>query len=334
MIRSIALAAFCVAFLMHPPAATAAQHDAHLSSDRDINVARALVQQGRFQPALQILRQFDANHPDRLDILFLIGLAALGAHQQIPADAGVGDAFLNEAIRAFHAMLVQQPGLMRVRLELAYAFFLRESDDLAKQQFELVLAGNPPPVVAANIRRFLETIRARRRFSGSFGVTLAPDTNINNQSTEKTVYIIGLPFQLQSEQPKSGVGVVVSASGEYQQPLGDYARLVFGGELQRTEYPNSDFDRTALLLHTGPALAPVAKCRSAGAEQTRPPLSGQQPALPRDRSQHGDFGAADGSVEHRGWPSMAGAAIFAISTVPTVRSARLRSSVTGSPLPH
>ena len=39
------------------------------------------------------------------------------------------------AIAAFRAMLVRRPELVRVRLELARAFFLKEEDRLAERHF-------------------------------------------------------------------------------------------------------------------------------------------------------------------------------------------------------
>ena len=48
-------------------------------------------------------------------------------------------------------MLVKGPGLVRVRLELARAFFLKEEDSPATRHFEQVLAGQPPAAVALNV---------------------------------------------------------------------------------------------------------------------------------------------------------------------------------------
>ena len=51
---------------------------------------------------------------------------------------------LDRAIAAFRSILVDRPELVRVRLELARAFFLKEEDTLARRHFEQVLAGRPP----------------------------------------------------------------------------------------------------------------------------------------------------------------------------------------------
>ena len=102
---------------------------------------------------------------------------------------------LNLGIASFRFILFDRPELVRVRLELARAFFLKGEDSLSQRHFEWVLAGEPPEPVVANIRSFLNVIRARRRWSFSLGAAIAPDTNIGGTSDERTIYIFGLPFQ-------------------------------------------------------------------------------------------------------------------------------------------
>ena len=58
-------------------------------------------------------------------MLFLIGLAATGASQQPDLADDEREALLDEAIASLHTMLIDRPGLVRVRLELARAFFLK-----------------------------------------------------------------------------------------------------------------------------------------------------------------------------------------------------------------
>ena len=109
-----------------------------------------------------------------LDALFSDGMAAVeGAYSE--TDDERRDVLLDEAITAFHAMLVVRPDLVRVRLELARVFFLKGEDGLARQHFEYVLAGDVPEEVKANVRLFLAEIRARRRWSFNLGMAMAPD---------------------------------------------------------------------------------------------------------------------------------------------------------------
>ncbi len=225
----------------------------HLSSDPVVNQARALIEGGRHRDALRVLRPLAPAHPDRTDVLFLVGLAALGAAQVPEITESGRTAFLGEAVAAFHAILIDRPGLVRVRLELARAFYLKGDNDLSREHFERVLAGRPPPAMAVNIQRFLEAIRARRRWTGHFGATLAPDSNINAASDEKVIYIHGLPLHRDADATaRSGLGAVLWGGGEYQHPLSRRLRLRTGADLARREYAGSEFDQTFLSAHIGP----------------------------------------------------------------------------------
>ena len=207
---------------------------------------------GILPAVLALLLCLPAAAQDDPAVLFQRGMAAAG-QAGFAMDAGQRDALLDEAADSFHVMLVQDPDLERPRLELARILFLQGKDRLAKEHFERVLASDPPPPVVANINRFLSEIRARRRWSAHFGFALAPDSNIGAGSDERFVNIYGLPFRRdQEELISSGVGVKVWAGGEYQHPLGEKLRLRLGGNVSRTEYKESRFDKMNLSAHVGP----------------------------------------------------------------------------------
>ncbi len=246
---------FFIAVLFLYESAFAVSDRSHLSSDPSVKEARTLVQSRRFNEALIILRPLAKGHPDQTDVLFLIGLAAIEESQKAEKTGKEKIALLDEAIAALRKILINRPGLVRVRLELARAFFLKGNDDLARQEFERVLAGGPHPAVVANIRRFLGVMTERRRLSGYFGFTLAPDTNINSSSDEEIIYINVqgqlLPFRLDDPGEESGFGVLMWGGGEYQHPLGKRLRLRLGADISHREYKGRQFDRTFLSGHTG-----------------------------------------------------------------------------------
>ena len=214
---------------------------------------RTLIREGRFKEVLGILRPLARGGAVEANVLFLIGLAATGASQQPNLSGDEREALLDEAIASLRAMLVDRPGLVRVRLELARAFFLKGENDLARKHFEHVLAGSPPGPVAANVRRFLSEIRARRRWSLRAGFALAPDTNIGGTSAERIIYINDLPFRRDvTELTTSGIGVSVWGGWEYQYPLGERLRLRIGADASRREYADSRFDRMFVSGHAGP----------------------------------------------------------------------------------
>ena len=215
--------------------------------------AQALIDAGRFVEAVNMLGPLVRGDVVDADNLFLYGLAALGASQQEGMADDARENLLDEAIGAFHAMLVDEPGLVRVRLELARAFFLKGEDTLARRHFEHVLAGKPPAGVVLNVNRFLAQMRARKRWSTYVGFALAPDTNIGGGSDERTIYIHGLPFERDAEDlTTSGVGVSVWGGGEYQYPLNDRLRLRAGGDVSRREYKGGEFDQMFAAGHVGP----------------------------------------------------------------------------------
>ena len=83
-------------------------------------------------------------------VLFVLGLAATQA--SLPPDVSEErrELLLNLAIASFRVILINSPELVRVRLELARAFFLKGEDSLSQRHFESVLAGNLPEPVVAN----------------------------------------------------------------------------------------------------------------------------------------------------------------------------------------
>ena len=215
--------------------------------------AQALLREGRLAEALDLLRPLVRGPEVDADIVFLIGLAATELSQQPGVPDAAREDLLEEAIAAFRFMLVNRPELVRVRLELARAFFLKGEDRLAREHFEQVLAGNPPAPVVTNVRSFLAEIRARRRWNLRGGFALAPDTNIGATSEERIIYISGLPFVRDAEElSTSGVGLSAWLSGEYQYPWGDRRRLRAGADVSRRDYAGSRFDQTFVSVHGGP----------------------------------------------------------------------------------
>ena len=266
--RPIAVAAAALLFLLPaaPASAAAPAKPAPIAAvEAPAARAQALIRDRRFGQALGVLRPLVQGGPVKPNVLFLFGLTALEVAQQPGLSDDARDALLDEAIIAFHTMLVAQPRLVRVRLELARAFFLKDEDKLATRHFEQVLAGNPPAGVALNVNRFLNRIRARKRWSLNLGMALAPDTNIGAGSDERIIYIdVGgqlLPFRRDADElTTSGIGVSAWLGGEYQYPLGEAGtgpraslwRLRAGGNLSRKEYRESRFDQMTLTGHVGP----------------------------------------------------------------------------------
>ena len=221
-----------------------------------VDAARELVRNGKMMRRWTHCVALAKTHPKRTDILFLLGLAAIERSEQPDITEADREALLADAITALRTILIDRPDLVRVRLELARAFFLNEDDSLARDHFERVLAGNPPPSVVANVQLFLDSIRARRRWSTYLGVALLPSTNIGRDPHENTIITIpGLsdfPFR-PDETRKSGVGISVWAGGEYHYPLAERVRLLLGSDATLQQYPGKEFDQISLSGHVGPS---------------------------------------------------------------------------------
>ena len=243
---------FIVALLCQVSVALASDRP-HLSSDPQVQHARELIQHGRFDEALAVLRPLSPDHPDKTDVRFLIGLAAIKSFNLAKTNEEHKTALLDEAIATLYAILIDQPGLVRVRLELARAFFLKHEDDLSREHFERVLASNSPAAMVANINQFLAIMQARRRWLGYFGISIAPDTNINAASDAEFIYINGLPFSRSADsRASSDIGVVGWGGIEYQHPLGDRLRVRIGVDVNHREYRGKSFDQTFIGGYVGP----------------------------------------------------------------------------------
>ena len=125
--------------------------------------AEELVRTGRFDEVLAVPRSLAQGLAVDVGVLFQLGLAAFGVAQTPGVEEDKRDALLDEAMTAFRTMLVRDPDLPRVRLELAHVNFLKGEDDRAREQFERVLAGRPPELAILNVHCILAQIRARRR---------------------------------------------------------------------------------------------------------------------------------------------------------------------------
>ena len=215
--------------------------------------ARQLIRAHRYGEALTLLRSLIGAETVDADAFFLLGMAAMEASRRPGLSEGEREVLLDASVTAFRIMLIERPDLVRVRLELARAFFYQGEDALAREHFERVLAGDLPPAIVANVRQFLAQIRAKRRWRIYFGAAIAPDSNIGSGSEAEFIEIFGLPFRRDADDlTTSGVGLSTWFGGEYQHPLGDRFRLRAGGDVSRREYASSEFDQTSLSVHLGP----------------------------------------------------------------------------------
>lgn len=215
-----------------------------------VRLAREAMEDKDFTRSREILKrvvdasQFDElPAADRVAALFALGRTndALGEHR--------------EAVHLYRRILVDHPGLVRVRLELGRSFFLAGDDQLADYHFRFALAGDLPEVVEGKVRNYLNRIRLRRRWTVDLGMRFVRNTNINVAPTVRQIELFGLPFELDDDaREKSGVGIGGFVSGDYRHPLAGRLQIRVGGHLDHISYSDSRFNDTIFAGHAGPHL--------------------------------------------------------------------------------
>ena len=180
-----------------------------LSAETLTEAARAALSKGELEDAEFLLRGIKPGEGNADDLDFLYGSIAMAREDW------------QTAIARFRAMLIRDPTLPRVRLDLALAYFRAKEDGSAAYHFRQVLGDKDlPPVVRARTLAFLDTIRRRKTWSVSAAVALAPDSNINAATSSREVNLFGLPAQLSEDaRQTSGVGLNATISGGYEGEL-------------------------------------------------------------------------------------------------------------------
>lgn len=203
--------------------------------------ARAALARGDPAAAGRLLDEVDPAAADINDLDFLRGTLAMQTGRY------------RDAAGFFAGILARDPGLNRVRLELARARFMAGDDGEAERQFRAAVAAGVPQAVARNVAGFLGELRRRRHYDLDFGIGVAADSNVNVATTAQSVDLFGLPFQIdQSARKTSGYGLALNASGNYQWDITADTRLKIGAVLYDAEYKDSDFTDRQALLYAGP----------------------------------------------------------------------------------
>ena len=213
-----------------------------LSAESLIDAARAALGKGKLEDAEFLLQGVKPGEGNIDDLDFLYGSIAMAREDW------------QTAIARFRAMLIRDPTLPRVRLDLALAYFRAGEDSSATYHFRQALGDEDlPPVVRARTLAFLDTIRRRKTWSVSAAVALAPDSNINAATSSREVNLFGLPAQLSEDaRQTSGVGLNANISGGYEARISPDLRFRTGASLSTRTYEKSKFNDRTLTLRAGP----------------------------------------------------------------------------------
>ena len=242
MLARLLLALMLVTAAM--PGLTVAQEAPRLelSAETLIETARAALTKGELADAEFLLQGVKPGEGYIDDLDFLYGSIAMAREDW------------QTAIARFRAMLIRDPTLPRVRLDLALAYFRAKEDGSAAYHFRQVLGDKDlPPVVRARTLAFLDMIRRRKTWSVSAAVALAPDSNINAATSSRQVNLFGFPAQLSEDaRQTSGVGLNANISAGYEARLSPDLRFRTSAGLSTRTYGKSQFNDRTLTLRAGP----------------------------------------------------------------------------------
>ena len=148
-----------------------------------------------------------------------------------------------QAAERFEAILVHRPGLTRVRLELARAYYLTGRDDKAKYHFGLSMGDKLPSSVEATVEGFLRRIDARKKWSVSVSAAILPETNPARRTETEEVRVGNVPFRLDEDsRSSSGVGKLVAAGVSFAPEITDDLRAAFAASGAAKLYERSDWN--------------------------------------------------------------------------------------------
>lgn len=145
------------------------------------------------------------------------------------------------AIEKFSTILATNPNLIRVRLELARAFFMARQWTRARNEFFTVLSGDLPDPVRARVLGFIREIDARRGFDWDLSIGFTQVGNNRRYDTDSiTLNFFGLdlPFTL-NRDTSTEIGLRATGAANFRQPLN-----ISLPNVQMVAFASVDFDLT------------------------------------------------------------------------------------------
>ncbi|MBL0140729.1 MAG: tetratricopeptide repeat protein [Betaproteobacteria bacterium] len=212
-----------------------------LANPEALENARRLLNQNNPKQAYMELIKLESQLAGNVDYDYLLGVASL--------DSGK----IDDAIIAFERVLAVNPNHAGAQMDLARAYFVAGSLDLAEASFTQLAASNPPSIALQTINRYLEAIKARKRqtaggWSGWAELGIGYDDNITGVPTDfgaaaqQSFGIVGIEATGNSIKRKAAYGTAAAAA-EYSHPLSGGWSLFGAGEVKGRGYDGeSDFN--------------------------------------------------------------------------------------------
>ncbi len=199
---------------------------AHAQLSPDLGQADALIRAGKAAEALRLLEPHEDARAGNLDFDYLLGVAAL--------EAGRAD----KATIALERALIVNPNHAGARLDLGRAYFALGDTARARNEFNLVLAQNPPANARATVEAYLARIdqggpAGKTRATGYLELTGGRDTNVNNATSQGQIFVPVFGFSLQlapTSQRTPDNFMSMGGGGEVVHDLNNHTSLYAGAD--------------------------------------------------------------------------------------------------------
>jgi outer membrane protein len=152
-----------------------------------------------------------------------------------------------KAEKNFRAVLTQKPKWTRARLELARSLYNQGERQAADYHFRLAEADNLPPDISRVVQSYRQSIRSQKNWRFNFQVGLAPDSNINSSTSDRTIDFGGLPLFLNDDaRKKTGLGQTAAMAGSARLRLSEVYALDVEAAARLVNYSGNAYDDIAL----------------------------------------------------------------------------------------
>ncbi len=217
--------------------------------------ADVLIRAGKPAEAYQLLEPKEAEYSGEIAFDYMLGIVAL--------DIGKPD----RATIAFERVLITNPNFTGARLDLARAYFAMGSDDLAKNEFQTVLAQSPPENAKEVVKKYLDAIEERQlakiqRVTGYIEANIGADSNVTAVTSDFTTGVqstYGIPGVVPtgSSVKRSGTSAGVSAGVDITRLVDQEngVSLFAGADLKQKNYNISEMNSTNVDLRGGASIA-------------------------------------------------------------------------------
>lgn len=196
--------------------------------------ARVLIDSGQADSAFRMLQARVGDYAGDADFDYLLGLAAIDSGRP------------GEAVIALERVLMERPGFLQARAEIARAYFALREHENARREFEAVAAQRIPEDARRVIGRYLDAIRrvdddGRPRLVGLLELETGHDSNVNfGSSTGQWVLADGtavIPLGISLPRNSS---VFASALGlNWTVPMGGGWQWTTGGRVSLRRHPSA-----------------------------------------------------------------------------------------------